>query len=145
MPQFKTGDMFEHAIGNILVTTNASVRKDGTLVMGRGAALQAAKLYPGIDYKLGQRVKQFGYRMLYGTLWDRHWPIGAFQVKRRWMDKADIEIIKESVKQLRQIAIYYKDVVWNVNYPGIGNGGLSKDVVAPLLAGLPENVVIWEM
>jgi len=32
----------------------------------------------------------------------------------------------------------------NVNYPGIGRGGLPKECVAPLLRGLPKNVNVWE-
>jgi hypothetical protein len=29
-------------------------------------------------------------------------------------------------------------------FPGIGNGGLSREAVLPLLAALPHQVTIWE-
>lgn len=33
-----------------IVTTNSTIRKDGALVMGRGAALEATQSYPGCPW-----------------------------------------------------------------------------------------------
>ena len=44
----------------ICITTNGFVRSDGRAVMGRGCALEAKKLFPDIDKKLGEILKTKG-------------------------------------------------------------------------------------
>lgn len=33
----------------------------------------------------------------------------------------------------------------HLNFPGIGNGGLKRSNVLPLLERLPDNVKVWEL
>jgi hypothetical protein len=48
-----------------LVTTNGERRRsDGAAVMGRGCALQAKEVVPGIDYKLGGLLEEHGNRVM---------------------------------------------------------------------------------
>ena len=50
----------------------------------------------------------------------------------------------ESGPQLGNLAKKCLRIDFNVNFPGIGNGGLNKVDVLPLLSLLPDNVCIWE-
>lgn len=42
-----------------IFTGNSTIRGDGALVMGRGAALQVRDAYPGIDKKMGNQIRDF--------------------------------------------------------------------------------------
>ena len=52
------GNLWDSKDSLILVTGNSYIRKDGTLVMGRGAALELKTMIPGIDKRLGQKIKK---------------------------------------------------------------------------------------
>lgn len=127
-----------------LVTTNAFIKNDGSLVMGAGAALQAIRLYPTIAIDFGlQILSTCGSGGRYGLILSYQFPVGAFQVKYNWWEKADLKLIAYSVKALKD---------WNqprrhkvaMNFPGIGNGRLRRDQVIPILSDLPDNIEVWE-
>jgi hypothetical protein len=122
-----------------IVTTNATIRKDGALVMGRGAALEATKRYPGIAYECGKIICNSG--STYGVLRIRP-DFYIFQVKRHWAEPADLELIKGSALRLQFIATSIPNKNFRMNYPGIGNGRLKREDVQPLLKTLPDNVII---
>lgn len=142
---FKFGNMFENMTpGDIcLVTTNSYIRKDGALVMGRGAAKQAASMYPNLPFALGQHIDHLGEYNV-GIITDkqtgRH--MGAFQVKYNFIDEADLKLIERSARCLHHLAVE-DGRVFHVNYPGIGNGRVSIDDVEPLIKDLPDNVCVW--
>lgn len=128
------------------VTTNGYVRKNGTLVMGRGAALEATKKFPGIDLWYGNKVKQYEgnpYYILFGYA-NKNYSIGLFQVKYRWSDKASIDLIDESSKRLAKLAKKYIDQTFALNFPGIGNGQLAREDVLSFILNLPNNVHVFE-
>lgn len=148
------GDMFAAHCHVLLVTANISLRNNGTLVMGRGAALQLAQKYPGIDAAFGRLIKQHvvttGIDWGYGVLAFRPntqsaCSVGIFQVKHHWAEAAKIELITASVDVLRRYALqdWAKKKI-HLNFPGIGNGGLRRKHVLPLLERLPDNVKVWE-
>lgn len=142
-----TGNMFSHPADLILVTTNSYVRTDGGLVMGRGAAAQLKIIYPRIEYVLGEQLlHRSRYTPRYGLLFApllNNIRYGAFQVKYHWGKPAVPDLISYSVSKLIEIAPQYHSI--SLNYPGIGNGGLSKEAVRPLIEPLPNNVTVWEM
>jgi hypothetical protein len=70
--------------------------------------------------------------------------IGLFQVKIRFSDMASLDLIRASVEKLVQWCKQNPTVAVNLNFPGIGNGGLSEAVVRPLLDSLPDQVRIWK-
>ena len=127
-----------------LVTTNSYIRKDGALVMGRGAARQLAGMFPKLPYALGERIEHLGEYNV-GVLTDTATglSLGAFQVKFNFADEADLDLIKRSVAELTQVATERSDRTFHLNYPGIGNGKLSIDDVEHLLEPLPDNVMVW--
>lgn len=140
----QTGNMFKASIGlgdSLLVTTNSYIRNDGAVVMGRGAALSAKNKYPDIPYDLGRRITHLG---TYGILMpDRGNFVGAFQVKKHYKDEATVDLIKISTDILVDIASRYDGMI-HLNYPGIGNGKLNREVVQPIIKILPDNVIVWE-
>ena len=69
--------------------------------------------------------------------------IAAFQVKYRWYDDASPFLIRESVDQLITF-LNGRPLAVHLNFPGIGNGHLTRAEVLPLLMPLPNNVTIWE-
>ena len=142
----RQGDMWSAFDGAdlFLITTNSTIKKNGRLVMGAGIAKQARDRYKGLDLALGRRIENMG---TYGLIVSENWPeskLGAFQVKWHYKDKADLGLIGFSVYALRMFVEY--NVVLNVhlNFPGIGNGGLNRDDVLPIVQTLPDNVHIWE-
>jgi len=144
MPVFKTGDMWSvfDEVDYFIITTNAVIKKNGAVVMGAGIAKQVRDKYPGIDVDIGRGIKairntQNQYGLIVGN------KIGVFQVKYHFKDTANLGLISQSVKELAAHANANPDKTYALNYPGIGNGGLKRWVVEPLLADLPDNVQIW--
>lgn len=142
MPLFKRGEMF-HAPGYLIVTTNSFLTSDLRLVMGRGAAWVLKMKVPGIDRVFGRMISErCGHLGRYGLLF--HHRYGALQVKYRFDERASVELIQFSLEKLAEKAEEFPKSKFNINYPGIENGGLTKQEVSPLLEALPDNVYVWE-
>jgi len=142
MPIFKTGEMFQ-AAGYLIVTTNSFLTSEVKLVMGRGAAWILKMKVPGIDWIFGRIIYETcGHLGRYGLLF--HHRYGALQVKYRFDEKARVDLIEFSLEKLAEKADEFPKSRFNINYPGIGNGRLSKEEVGPLLEVLPDNVYVWE-
>lgn len=142
--KLSTGNMFSHPASLILVTTNSYVRDNGTLVMGRGAAAELRRHMPDAEQVFGTKVWSFSpqrrhVQLQYGVITSGPW--GIFQVKYHWSKPAIPELISHSVFCLQLIAPNYQSI--SLNYPGIGNGGLTRGEVWPLIKGLPNNVTVW--
>jgi len=99
----------------VVITVNATLRKDGWLVMGRGLALEASKRYPSLQYELGGLIKQHGSR-LEVLEYDK---LISFPVKNHFKDKADINIILKSTLQLLDAA---QRIEGRVLMPRVGSG-----------------------
>ena len=139
---FQKGQMLD-AIGYVIVTTNSFLTSETKLVMGKGAAWELKMKVPGIDHEFGKMIlEKCGHLGRYGLL--LHGKYGALQVKYRFDEKANLELIKFSLGKLASLASKSKHDWFNVNFPGIGNGGLNKTDVLPLLDILPRNVYVWE-
>lgn len=126
----------------VFITTNNIVKSNGALVMGAGIAKRVRDNYPGSDLVFGHWIKVSG-NSPYGLLYREEADIGIFQTKDHYKDDADIGIIELSVTHLTILANEHSHATFHLNYPGIGKGNLSKDVVAPLLEPLPDNVHVW--
>ncbi len=155
-PTYVTGDLWQE-LGRadlILVTTNAVVSRSGRLVMGKGAAYEAAALFPTLSTTAGIAIQNVrmaqGEGQPYGVKYwplpstihgERHFFVGIFQVKWDWRQPASLSLIRHSVLDLVRIAHSRKRIA--LNYPGTGNGHLSPRAVAPLLEPLPDHVFIY--
>lgn len=162
MVKYEYGNMWESwgkPWSLFLVTTNASIRRDGRLVMGRGIAKQLndkdrawARLLGARIEEVNKKHEDYGLAILtdheirkqLGTYKAfPHFSVGAFQVKRHYRDAAEPKLIELAVKQLRELCLSEPNLTVNLNYPGIGFGRLSEAVVAPLLKPLPPKVHVW--
>ena len=143
----------------ILFTANAELDRNGALVMGRGAALEAKQRWPALARALGQSTRG---RREYGLAFAREMEtgsktkVGCLQVKRAWRDPADLKLIDWSVGKLAAAVAKWlanpehegRSLRVAINYPGIGQGtgGLEEEDVRPILekhfANLP--VVVYK-
>jgi hypothetical protein len=127
-----------------LITANATIKRNGALVMGRGLALEAKRRFPGLDLACGRLV---GDRQVYGVgvLPAPFTPLGLFQVKNHFRERADLDLIKRSVRALLSLLEFSRLERVDLNFPGIGNGGLPQSCVLPLIEPLPDRVHVWKM
>lgn len=153
MPRYKYGDMFEKLEPNnnlFVITTNSFIKKDGCLVMGRGAAKKLSDRFSGIAKFAGKYIAKFKKEYkhedyLFFTLKYEHRLLGFLQVKRFFKENSDLRLIRESIGHMNQFvetAPWIKEI--NMNYPGIGYGGLEKKAVKPLLKVLGKRFVVWQ-
>lgn len=127
----KTGDLWKaRQPGDwVCITINSFIRNDGCLVMGRGIALEATKLYPDIQKTLGLLIEAHGSRL--EVLEDDK--LIAFPVKKHFKDKADLQIILRSTIQLLDAAKRIQGRIL-MPRPGAGFGRLDWLEVKPMLA-----------
>jgi hypothetical protein len=142
MPQYKIGDIWaRYGLDGevILVPTNSTLNRNRHLVMGAGAALHASWEEPDLPERFGSLIAKYDYHILGQMDWD----IWAFQTKRNWKDDSDLDLITESVNALALIALSYPEATFNLCWPGIGFGKLTKATTKPILDNLPDNVIVW--
>ena len=145
--QLATGDMwsvFEQA-DLFLITTNGILNAHGALVMGAGIARQARDLFPGLEQRFGKAVSSYGPR--YGILFPNAWPedkLGAFQTRQHWREGGDVKLIELARDKLSVWCQLYPTCQVYLNMPGVGLGGLKREVVLPLFSQLPDTVTLWE-
>ena len=158
MPQQRQGDMWSvyQEADLFLITTNATLKQNGALVMGRGIARQARDRFPGLDLALGGHIQSVcdgsanalkSGLSAYGLLVSPRWPVaklGAFQVKTHYRQTADLDLIAHSAESLAVWCEAHPQAAVHLNYPGIGNGRLNQVDVWPLIAQLPKQVTIWQ-
>jgi hypothetical protein len=147
MAIFVQGDMWSawDEADLFVITTNATLKKDGALVMGRGIAVQARDRFPGLDLALGHAIGVSGRE--YGLLVSPRWPrakLGAFQVKHHYYERASLRLIRRATGCLAEFIAARQPEKVVLNFPGIGNGGLRREDVLPIVTQLPDCVTIYE-
>ena len=142
MTTYEYGDMWSawEASDLFLITTNATIKGNSALVMGRGIARQARDRWPGLDIVMGRAIGSSGRK--YGLLVGKG-KLGAFQVKHHYWELASVELIKLSVDMLLKWCAAHPGKRVDLNYPGIGNGKLPIEVVQPIIERLPASVHVW--
>ena len=132
------GDIWEWAekeSAEVVIPTNIGWRANGSNVMGRGVALQAAQRYPGVSAWYGAICQACG-PFTPVVIHPEH-PLIFFPVKPldyddpnlSWRKKASIQLIQKSAIQLSKLRL------GKVGVPmvGCGNGGLTEMSVFPAL------------
>jgi hypothetical protein len=82
----------------------------------------------------------------YGLLISGRWPqarVGAFRVKRHWVSRASLSLIRKATQTLKAWAEERPDVEIHLNMPGVGSGRRSLKEVLPIVEVLPDNVHVW--
>lgn len=126
--------------GWIVIPTNAGWRRDGSNVMGRGLALQAAQTHEGLARFYGAWLRTHPAE---GVARYRPGRLILFPTKPRqddepwlsWRHPATITQIEKSCDELgRKLDSEWADID-TINMPlvGCGNGGLSQEAVMPTL------------
>ena len=132
-----SGDLWKIEVDYKGITTNGYVTKNGNAVMGRGVALQAKQMFPGIEVELGRSIILTGNHIHFLSK-----NLFSFPVKHNWWEKADLNLIKQSVQELKDTALIYTKYTFAIPLPGTGNGRLTPEEVWPLLTELPDNVIV---
>lgn len=136
--------------GSVILATGNSYIKFGktgsrTLVMGKGAALDLKQLVPGIDIELGAKIDHLSK---YGIQIIKKDEIGygVFQTKIHFKDPSTLDLIQFSINKLKFFSENNPNISFNINFPGINNGGLLhlKSEIQSMLEILPNNVSVWE-
>lgn len=146
-----TSDIWNAELDAICVTTNGILNKNGELVMGKGFALEVSQRFPGIAKSLGKHVLHFGnvpylYRN-YPLIKELH--IISLPAKHHWKDNSDIDLIKNSIKLVVEIANYnpnFRHI--GMTRPGCGSGGLVWESVKPVIEPyLDDRFIVfnWEI
>lgn len=125
-----SGNLWEfHDQGYVVaITTNGKVGRNGCNVMARGTARQAAERFPELPKQLGERILREG-----NHVFDLGGQLVSFPVERTPWEVPDLQLIRRSSRELRDLA---DQKGWQrilVPRPGCGGGGLSWGEVRPLL------------
>lgn len=122
------------------ITVNGVVWKDGTAVMGRGVAAQAAAKWSELPTILGSKIREQGNHVAVLTMWEATW-IVSFPVKHHWRQAADLVLIERSCGELMDLAdrIRLRSIL--LPRPGCGNGQLDWAQVGPAIAPLLDDRV----
>jgi len=135
--------------GMIVITSHAFVQEDGRLFLGYPPAVEATKRIPDIEFQCGTQVLARAVNGVYGFLPvrpslpdKRIVGFGLFQTQVNWDEIPDPDLIKYSMECLRQFSREHSNLKIRMNFPGVGDGGLAVEEVAPLLLPLPETVTV---
>ena len=125
----------------VCVTTNGVVKSNGCLVMGAGVAKDFATAYPDLPANLGKKVSTHGNHVYLGAIVDNTC-ILSFPTKHDYRNKSDLNLIIASAKRLVKWA--NANNITNPNsiyipFPGIGHGGLDKQLVANSLVDILDD------
>jgi len=126
-------------------TANSFLNIRNELVMGRGMALEVKKKFPKVPSGFRGQIEHLGYYGLAIALIGLpSTSIGAFQVKYHFKNKAELALIHQSTGKLERYAsIEFPECRFDLNFPGIGYGGLKYKDVLPIIQKLPDNVHVW--
>jgi hypothetical protein len=137
------GDLWEFD-GTIAITTNGFVKRDGTCVMGRACARQAAVRFPELPSKLASRISAEGNHVFYFP----EYRLITFPVKHNWWEAADLDLIQSSARELLKIIeVKMINEAVCLPRPGCGNGRLKwedvKKIVSPILKSDQFHIVTY--
>lgn len=121
----------------IIIPTNGTIKIDGTNVMGRGLAKQAAIRYKDLPKMLGDALANYGnipfvfpkYRII------------TFPVKHKWQQNGDLELLRESAERLVALVDKHKlEPPFYLPRVGCGNAKLDWDSeVEPVLKDILDD------
>lgn len=147
------GDIFALPNGKnndaCVVTTNGIVKTDGRAVMGAGIAKYCRDTFCGCDSILGARLKESGNHV---HKLDRYaiprkdglFTLISFPTKNDWRDNSSIELIRQSCREILEMANIHRFDRIYMPCPGCTNGHLDywKDVRPVLAEELDNRFVI---
>lgn len=134
--EYVKGNLWDfHQYGPVCITTNGIIKKDNTLVMGAGIALQAKQRFPEIPHKLAMAVSEHGNHTFYLSAEN----LFSFPTKNDWRDKSDINLIAKSALQLVELTDKLNITQVYLPKPGCANGQLSWHMVNAIISAVLDN------
>lgn len=141
------GDIWKHRRARdwIVVSTNVGWRRDGTNVMGRGIAAQAARKFPDLPAWYGAECRKRGSATptiahpLYRLILFPVKPLNPVAPHLSWKGSATLARIQTSLDQLLELVPLLPHT-GRVLIPavGCGNGGLDPPSIVSLLINTAE-------
>lgn len=125
-----------------MFTSNSTLNKRGSLVMGAGCAATVRDTYNGIDELFGQEIEHLSQFNISFIKWKGQW-LGAFQTKLNWREPSPISLVKNSINKLERVSEARPNWVFHLPCPAVNHGGRSVEQILPLLEKLPDNVIIY--
>lgn len=136
---------YENQFDYICITTNSTSKSDGSLVMGRGCALEANQRNPKLKVEYGRQLRERGlFNKFYGLLLAEEKYI-AFQTKYHWKNDSPIDLVIKSIEMLSRLANKYPNKTFALPFPAINNGGKKPEEILPYLEQLPNNVTVFHL
>ena len=137
----------------VFVTGNSFIKSNGTLTMGKGAALELAKRYPIMPIVFGEIINNTcGHLGIYGIITSKPFRssindpmklFGVFQTKTDFKQNSRIEYIENSTQFLKDFSEINKFPNISCNFPGIGLGKLDYESVYECIRTLPDNISFY--
>ena len=137
------GNLWDFA-GIPAITTNGFVKKDGSCVMGRGCAREAAARFPNLPFDFGRKIRSEGNHVFCFP----EYRLITFPVKHNWWEAADLDLIERSARELLKIIEVkkIKEAIY-LPRPGCGNGKLKwedvKEILSPILKSDQFHIVTY--
>ena len=157
----RKADLFETIhekdVDAICITTNGQFTRDGRAAMGGGCAGICAERWPDTSFRLGKCLKNFmtNVPFVIGALDTKgnyieptmkkikeksfKCLIFSFPTINNLIDGANLELIKNSAKELKILADRFELRSIIIPRPGVGIGGLSWSDVKPILAEILDD------
>jgi hypothetical protein len=125
-------DIFKYPCDAVCITTNGEIKKNGRAVMGAGVARSFRDRIKNIDLLLADSLKHYGNTCrIFHKIGKVN--IIAFPTKNLWRDHSDINLIRKSAKELKQVIIEHKLNTILLPKTGCSNGGLIWNNVKDVL------------
>jgi hypothetical protein len=123
------GNIWDHHAKSrwIVITTNGNISlRTGCAIMGKGIAEQAAIRFPNLPARLGAKLEEGGNKVY----WFDDLKIITVPTKHNWRQKASLELIEDSLKDLAKAEGHGKFYLPRL---GCGEGKLDWNIqVKPL-------------
>ena len=105
------------------ITTHGVLRKNGYAVLGKGQALEAKQLFPGLEKRLGEYLFRYGNRAFYmgvHQLGEHLTSLITFPTKYHYRNDSSLDLITGSAHQVKAIADKFQ--LKKVYMPPVGCG-----------------------
>ena len=132
-----TGNLWDVEADVRVITTNGYIKRNGSAVMGRGVALQAANKDPELPRLLGALLQDRGNVPIPIDSVAGH--LITLPVKHNWYEPADLDLIEASTRELVKIVDDRLFKIVAMPRPGCGNGQRSWEEVKPVIEPLLDD------
>ena len=126
----------------ICFTSNGTIKKNGSLIMGAGNAKQFRDRFKNLDKLAGEKITKNGNHCQIIQSYKRgveFLHVLAFPSKHNPWEDSDIELIRSSAKRIVKLADQYGWKKVFIPAPGVSHGNLRWADVRPVLEELLDD------